>query len=148
MAHRRPYGQLRRGQELVPGAGRQDGPFQLHRRRRHRPGGERRRGTSSPATTTAVRKHHTTIGDHAFIGSDTMLVAPVTIGAGARTGAGSVVTHDVPPGELACGCAGPPATAQRARVNSLFYRRSPADCGTPSGWIVLRHRRGDCSTVL
>jgi len=49
------------------------------------------------------RKHHTTIGDHAFIGSDTMLVAPVTIGAGARTGAGSVVTHDVPPGELALG---------------------------------------------
>jgi bifunctional UDP-N-acetylglucosamine pyrophosphorylase / glucosamine-1-phosphate N-acetyltransferase len=49
------------------------------------------------------RKHHTTIGDHAFIGSDTMLVAPVTVGAGARTGAGSVVTHDVPPGELALG---------------------------------------------
>ena len=48
-------------------------------------------------------KHHTTIGDHAFIGSDTMLVAPLTIGAGARTGAGSVVTHDVPPGELALG---------------------------------------------
>lgn len=49
------------------------------------------------------RKHHTTIGDHAFIGSDTMLVAPLTIGAGARTGAGSVVTHDVPPGELVLG---------------------------------------------
>jgi bifunctional UDP-N-acetylglucosamine pyrophosphorylase/glucosamine-1-phosphate N-acetyltransferase len=49
------------------------------------------------------RKHHTTIGDHAFIGSDTMLVAPVTIGSGARTGAGSVVTHDVPPGQLALG---------------------------------------------
>ena len=49
------------------------------------------------------RKHHTIIGDHAFIGSDTMLVAPLTIGAGARTGAGSVVTHDVPPGELALG---------------------------------------------
>lgn len=48
-------------------------------------------------------KHHTIIGDHVFIGSDTMLVAPVTIGAGARTGAGSVVTHDVPPGELALG---------------------------------------------
>ncbi len=49
------------------------------------------------------RKHHTSIGEHAFIGSDTMLVAPVTIGAGARTGAGSVVTHDVPPGQLALG---------------------------------------------
>jgi bifunctional UDP-N-acetylglucosamine pyrophosphorylase/glucosamine-1-phosphate N-acetyltransferase len=49
------------------------------------------------------RKHHTTIGDHVFIGSDTMLVAPLTIGAGARTGAGSVVTHDVLPGELVLG---------------------------------------------
>lgn len=49
------------------------------------------------------RKHHTIIGDHAFIGSDTMLVAPVTIGAGACTGAGAVVTHDVPPGKLALG---------------------------------------------
>jgi bifunctional UDP-N-acetylglucosamine pyrophosphorylase/glucosamine-1-phosphate N-acetyltransferase len=49
------------------------------------------------------RKHHTTIGDHVFIGSDTLLVAPLTIGAGARTGAGSVVTHDVPAGELVLG---------------------------------------------
>ena len=49
------------------------------------------------------RKHQTTIGDGAFIGSDTMLVAPVAIGAGARTGAGAVVTHDVPAGETAVG---------------------------------------------
>lgn len=49
------------------------------------------------------RKHHTTIGDGAFIGSDTMLVAPVTIGRGAKTGAGAVVTRDVPPGRLAYG---------------------------------------------
>jgi bifunctional UDP-N-acetylglucosamine pyrophosphorylase / glucosamine-1-phosphate N-acetyltransferase len=42
-------------------------------------------------------KHPTEIGAGAFIGSDTMLVAPVKIGRGARTGAGSVVTHDVPP---------------------------------------------------
>jgi bifunctional UDP-N-acetylglucosamine pyrophosphorylase/glucosamine-1-phosphate N-acetyltransferase len=41
-------------------------------------------------------KNPTVIGDHVFIGSDTMLVAPVTIGDGARTGAGAVVTHDVP----------------------------------------------------
>ena len=50
-----------------------------------------------------VRKHRTVIGERAFIGSDTMLVAPVTIGAGARTGAGSVVTRDIPPGSLAYG---------------------------------------------
>ncbi len=49
------------------------------------------------------RKHRTVIGDEAFIGSDTMLVAPVTIGDRARTGAGSVVTKDVPPDSLAVG---------------------------------------------
>jgi bifunctional UDP-N-acetylglucosamine pyrophosphorylase/glucosamine-1-phosphate N-acetyltransferase len=42
------------------------------------------------------RKHPTTIGDNAFIGSDSMLVAPLAIGPEAKTGAGSVVTHDVP----------------------------------------------------
>lgn len=48
-------------------------------------------------------KHATEIGAGAFIGSDSMLVAPVKIGAGARTGAGSVVTKDVPPNSLAVG---------------------------------------------
>lgn len=42
-------------------------------------------------------KYPTEIGRGAFIGSDTMLVAPVKVGEGARTGAGAVVTHDVPP---------------------------------------------------
>ena len=45
----------------------------------------------------------TRIGDGAFIGCDTMLVAPVEIGPGAQTGAGAVVTKDVPPDELAVG---------------------------------------------
>jgi bifunctional UDP-N-acetylglucosamine pyrophosphorylase/glucosamine-1-phosphate N-acetyltransferase len=49
------------------------------------------------------RKHRTIIEEGAFIGSDTMLVAPLRVGAGARTGAGSVVTHDVPPGSTAYG---------------------------------------------
>jgi bifunctional UDP-N-acetylglucosamine pyrophosphorylase/glucosamine-1-phosphate N-acetyltransferase len=48
-------------------------------------------------------KHRTVIGDGAFVGSDSMLVAPVEIGAGAKTGAGSVVTRDVPPGSVAYG---------------------------------------------
>ena len=48
-------------------------------------------------------KHRTVIGDGAFIGSDSMLVAPLSIGAGARTGVGSVVTRDVPPGASAIG---------------------------------------------
>ncbi len=49
------------------------------------------------------RKHKTVTGKGVFIGSDTMLVAPVTLGDGARTGAGSVVTHDVPAGTLVVG---------------------------------------------
>ena len=48
-------------------------------------------------------KRHTEIGDDAFIGSDTMLVAPVSIGRGAVTGAGSVVTKNVPDSSLAVG---------------------------------------------
>jgi bifunctional UDP-N-acetylglucosamine pyrophosphorylase/glucosamine-1-phosphate N-acetyltransferase len=43
-----------------------------------------------------TQKNQTHVGKGAFIGSDTLLVAPVTVGAGARTGAGAVVTHDVP----------------------------------------------------
>jgi bifunctional UDP-N-acetylglucosamine pyrophosphorylase/glucosamine-1-phosphate N-acetyltransferase len=49
------------------------------------------------------RKHRTIIEDGAFIGSDTMLVAPVRVGAGAKIGAGSVVTHDIPPHSIAYG---------------------------------------------
>lgn len=50
-----------------------------------------------------VFKHRTTIGAHVFIGSDTMLVAPVTVGDGALTGSGSTITEDVPPGAVALG---------------------------------------------
>ena len=48
-------------------------------------------------------KHRTTIGDNAFVGCNTSLVAPVTVGEGAYIGAGSVITKDVPAGELAIG---------------------------------------------
>ncbi len=48
-----------------------------------------------------VAKHRTEIGPEAFIGSDTMLVAPVRVGRAATTGAGSVITRDVPEGALA-----------------------------------------------
>jgi len=50
-----------------------------------------------------VEKHHTTVGDHVRIGSDTMLVAPVSIGDGAYTAAGSVITEDVPAGAIGVG---------------------------------------------
>ncbi len=49
------------------------------------------------------RKHHTEIGEDVFIGSATMLVAPLKLGDGSRTGAGAVVTKDVPPNTLAVG---------------------------------------------
>ncbi len=62
-------------------------------------------------------KHRTTVGDHVRIGSDTMLVAPVDIGDGAYTAAGSVITEDVPPGAMAVG---------RARQRTI------------AGWVARR----------
>jgi bifunctional UDP-N-acetylglucosamine pyrophosphorylase/glucosamine-1-phosphate N-acetyltransferase len=50
-----------------------------------------------------VHKHPTRIGAGAFIGSDTTLVAPVTVGEGAYVAAGSAITEDVPPDALAIG---------------------------------------------
>jgi bifunctional UDP-N-acetylglucosamine pyrophosphorylase/glucosamine-1-phosphate N-acetyltransferase len=48
-----------------------------------------------------VHKHRTKIGENSFVGSDSTLVAPVTVGDGAYIGAGSCITKDVPPGALA-----------------------------------------------
>ena len=48
-----------------------------------------------------VFKHKTVVGQDAFIGSNTMLVAPVTVGDNAMTATGSVITRDVPPGDMA-----------------------------------------------
>ena len=56
-------------------------------------------------------KHRTVVEDDAFIGCDTMLVAPVTVGEGSITGAGAVVTKNIPPARLAVGV---PATIKRA----------------------------------
>jgi len=56
-------------------------------------------------------KHRTTIGSHVRTGSDTMFVAPVSIGDGAYTGAGTVIREDVPPGALAVS-AGPQRTIE------------------------------------
>ncbi|MCA0144571.1 bifunctional UDP-N-acetylglucosamine diphosphorylase/glucosamine-1-phosphate N-acetyltransferase GlmU [Blastococcus sp. LR1] len=70
-----------------------------------------------------VAKHRTTIGDHVRVGSDTMLVAPVTVGDGAYTAAGSVITSDVPPGAM-----GVARAAQRNVAGWVRRRRS----GTPA----------------
>ncbi len=70
-----------------------------------------------------VRKHRTVIGRNVFLGSDTMLVAPVTLGDGARTGAGAVVTHDVPPNTLVYGVpARPAATLPDTQDKSESHR--------------------------
>jgi len=55
------------------------------------------------ANFDGTNKNRTKIGDGAFVGVDTMLVAPVKLGKGSRTGAGSVVTKDVPDGATAIG---------------------------------------------
>ena len=62
-----------------------------------------------------ISKHTTVVEEGAFIGSDTMLVAPVRVGAGAATGAGAVVTKDVPPHRLAVGV---PATIRKRKAQS------------------------------
>jgi bifunctional UDP-N-acetylglucosamine pyrophosphorylase/glucosamine-1-phosphate N-acetyltransferase len=62
------------------------------------------------------RKNQTVIGKDAFIGSDTLLVAPVTVGEGAHTGAGSVVTRDVPPQMLVYGVPARPSKPARLRA--------------------------------
>ena len=63
-------------------------------------------GTNIGAATVfvnydGIEKHRTVVGDAVRVGSDSMLVAPVTIGDGAYTAAGSVITDDVPPGAMA-----------------------------------------------
>lgn len=66
-----------------------------------------------------VEKHHTTVGDHVRVGSDTMLVAPVTIGDGAYTAAGSVITEDVPAGAIGVG------RAKQRNVLGWVLRKRP-----------------------
>ena len=66
-----------------------------------------------------VAKHATVVGDHVRIGSDTMLVAPVRIGDGAYTAAGSVITEDLPPGALGVG------RARQRTVPGWVHSRRP-----------------------
>ena len=66
-----------------------------------------------------VAKHRTVIGDHVRVGSDTMLVAPVSVGDGAYTAAGSVITDDVPPGAMAVG------RSRQRNVEGWVARRRP-----------------------
>jgi len=67
-----------------------------------------------------VNKSTTTIGDKAFIGSNSALVAPVTIGEGATIAAGSVITRDAPDGKL---------TLARARQDTIDGWKRPVKKG-------------------
>jgi bifunctional UDP-N-acetylglucosamine pyrophosphorylase/glucosamine-1-phosphate N-acetyltransferase len=73
-----------------------------------------------------VKKHTTTIGDGAFIGSDSTLIAPVTVGAGAYVAAGSAITDPVPPDALALG-----RSRQTTKPNWASERRAAIRKSTP-----------------
>jgi bifunctional UDP-N-acetylglucosamine pyrophosphorylase/glucosamine-1-phosphate N-acetyltransferase len=71
-------------------------------------------------------KHHSVVGDDVRIGSDTMLVAPVEVGDGAYTAAGSVITQDVPPGAMGV------ARARQRNVEGWVERRRPGTAAAES----------------
>jgi bifunctional UDP-N-acetylglucosamine pyrophosphorylase / glucosamine-1-phosphate N-acetyltransferase len=91
-------------------------------------------GTNIGAATVfvnydGIHKHATVVGDHVRIGSDTMLIAPVTVGDGAYTAAGSVIDKDVPPGAMAV------ARGRQRNVEGWVARRR---AGTPSAAAAQR----------
>jgi bifunctional UDP-N-acetylglucosamine pyrophosphorylase/glucosamine-1-phosphate N-acetyltransferase len=79
-------------------------------------------------------KHHTTIGSHCRTGSDNMFVAPVTVGDGAYTAAGSVITKDVPAGSLAV------ARGQQRTIEGWVARKRP---GSAAAHAAERARKGE-----
>jgi bifunctional UDP-N-acetylglucosamine pyrophosphorylase / glucosamine-1-phosphate N-acetyltransferase len=94
-------------------------------------------GTNIGAATVfvnydGVAKHRTTVGAHARTGADNMFVAPVTIGDGAYTAAGSVITQDVPPGALAV------ARGRQRNVEGWVNLRRP---GTPAAQAAQRAQK-------
>ena len=86
-----------------------------------------------------VTKHRTVVGDQARTGSDTMFIAPVTIGDGAYTAAGSVITQDVPPGAMAV------ARAKQRNVEGWVLRRR---AGTPAAEAAEQALARDRQTAV
>ena len=78
-------------------------------------------------------KSRTTIGSHVRTGSDTMFVAPVTVGDGAYTGAGTVVRDDVPPGALAVS-AGP-----QRNIENWVQRKRPGSAAAEAAEKAAQH---------
>lgn len=85
-----------------------------------------------------VAKHHTTIGSHVRTGSDNMFVAPISIGDGAYTGAGTVIRRDVPPGALAI------STGQQRNIPDWVAGRRP---GTPAAEAALAAQERESGLV-
>ncbi|MER7777419.1 bifunctional UDP-N-acetylglucosamine diphosphorylase/glucosamine-1-phosphate N-acetyltransferase GlmU [Streptomyces sp. NPDC096191] len=77
-------------------------------------------------------KHHTTVGSHCRTGSDNMFVAPVTVGDGSYTAAGSVITKDVPPGSLAV------ARGQQRNIEGWVARKRPGSAAAKAAEAVSR----------
>ncbi|WP_171163256.1 bifunctional UDP-N-acetylglucosamine diphosphorylase/glucosamine-1-phosphate N-acetyltransferase GlmU [Streptomyces sp. I05A-00742] len=84
-----------------------------------------------------VNKHHTTIGSHCRTGSDNMFVAPVTIGDGVYTAAGSVITKDVPPGSLAV------ARGQQRNIQGWVARKRPGSAAAQAASAALQEHDGE-----
>jgi bifunctional UDP-N-acetylglucosamine pyrophosphorylase/glucosamine-1-phosphate N-acetyltransferase len=82
-------------------------------------------------------KHHTTVGSHCRTGSDNMFVAPVTIGDGAYTAAGSVITKDVPPGSLAV------ARGQQRNIEGWVARKRPGSAAAKAAEEASRGSAGE-----
>ncbi len=82
-------------------------------------------------------KHHTTVGSHCRTGSDNMFVAPVTIGDGAYTAAGSVITKDVPPGSLAV------ARGQQRNIEGWVARKRPGSAAAQAAAAARRESEGE-----
>lgn len=84
-----------------------------------------------------VNKHHTTIGSHCRTGSDNMFVAPVTVGDGAYTAAGSVITKDVPPGSLAV------ARGQQRNIEGWVARKRPGSAAAQAASTARQEPDGE-----
>ncbi|MDH6226543.1 bifunctional N-acetylglucosamine-1-phosphate-uridyltransferase/glucosamine-1-phosphate-acetyltransferase GlmU-like protein [Streptomyces sp. MJP52] len=82
-------------------------------------------------------KHHTTIGSHCRTGADNMFVAPVTVGDGAYTAAGSVVTQPVPPGALAV------ARSQQRNIGGWVARKRPGSAAAKAAEEASRQVDGE-----
>ncbi|WP_310431712.1 bifunctional UDP-N-acetylglucosamine diphosphorylase/glucosamine-1-phosphate N-acetyltransferase GlmU [Streptomyces sp. 3330] len=82
-------------------------------------------------------KHHTTVGSHVRTGSDNMFVAPVTVGDGAYTAAGSVITKDVPPGSLAV------ARGQQRNIEGWVARKRPGSAAAKAAETASRQAESE-----